>query len=170
MLDATSGKLIVDENIINSNIKKKWQKNISIVPQVVFLNDASILENIAIGISLADIDPERVKLSAKLANIDKLIEKLPHKYNEKVGEKGIRLSGGERQRIGIARAFYRNTNLIILDEPTNSLDVGTENQILEAITKYSKEITVIMISHSNNALKYFDKVIDLDKIKNNEKI
>ena len=170
LLDATSGKLIVDENIINSNIKKKWQKNISIVPQVVFLNDASILENIAIGISLADIDPERVKLSAKLANIDKLIEKLPHKYNEKVGEKGIRLSGGERQRIGIARAFYRNTNLIILDEPTNSLDVGTENQILEAITKYSKEITVIMISHSNNALKYFDKVIDLDKIKNNEKI
>ena len=169
LLDPSSGKLIVDNNIVHSNNKKKWQKNISFVPQVVFLNDASVMENIAIGVNLDDINLDKVKSVAKLAQIDKLIDNLPNKYNEKVGEKGIRLSGGERQRVGIARALYRDAGLIIMDEPTNSLDIGTEKKILDVITKY-KDISIIMISHSNNALKYFDKIIDLDKIRNSEKI
>ena len=100
-----------------------------------------------------------------MAHIDSFIEKLPNKYNEKVGERGVRLSGGQKQRIGIARAFYRNSSLIILDEPTNALDLATENLIMESIKIIGKNITVIMISHSNNSLKYFDKIIDLDKLK-----
>jgi ABC-type bacteriocin/lantibiotic exporter with double-glycine peptidase domain len=130
-----------------------------------FLNDATISENIAIGIDMNAIDFNKVKNSAKIAQIDYFIESLPNKYNEKVGERGVRLSGGQRQRVGIARALYRDAKIIILDEPTNALDMETENLVLDSISKLSKDITLIMISHSNNSLKYFDKIIDLDKLK-----
>ena len=108
---------------------------------------------------------DRVKKSAKLAYIDRFIENLPNKYNEEVGERGVRLSGGQRQRIGIARALYRNSKLIILDEPTNALDAETENLLMNSITNLRGDITVIMISHSNSSLSFFDKVIDLDNFK-----
>ena len=165
LLDPTEGRILIDDTEIKIENKKNWQKNISIVPQAIFLNNASILENIAIGINRNVIDIDRVKKSAKLAHINDFIENLPNKYNEEVGERGIRLSGGQKQRIGIARAFYRNSNLIIMDEPTNALDLETENLVIESIKSLSKNITVIMISHSNNTLKYFDKIIDLDKLK-----
>lgn len=75
------------------------------------------------------------------------------------------MSGGQRQRIGIARALYRDAKLIILDEPTNALDFETEKLVMDSITKLSKNITLIMISHSNTSLKYFDEIIDLNKFK-----
>jgi ABC-type bacteriocin/lantibiotic exporter with double-glycine peptidase domain len=92
-------------------------------------------------------------------------ENLPNQYLEKVGERGIRLSGGQRQRIGIARALYRDASIIILDEPTNALDKETEKLVMDSISNLGKDITLIMISHSNNLLQYFDQVIDLDKVK-----
>ena len=165
LLDPSSGNLLVDGIKINSTNKKNWQKNISIVPQVVFLNDATIFENIAIGLNLNEIDIGKAKKSAKLAYIDNFIESLPNKYNEKVGERGVRLSGGQRQRIGIARALYRSSNLLILDEPTNALDLEHENLVMDSLSKLNSGITIIMISHSNNSLKYFDKIIDLNKFK-----
>ena len=125
----------------------------------------TLLENIAIALDPNTINLEKAKKSAKIAQIDSFIESLPNKYNETVGERGVRLSGGQRQRIGIARAIYRNSNLIILDEPTNALDIKTGDLVMKAITELNKEITVIMISHSNRSLKYFDKIIDLDKFK-----
>ena len=140
-------------------------KNIAIVPQTIFLNDATILENIAIGTNFNDIDIDKVTKSAQLAQIDDFIKKLPNNYNEQVGERGVRLSGGQRQRIGIARALYRGSSLIILDEPTNALDLETENTVMNSITKLKSDITIIMISHSDNTLKYFDKIIDLKKFK-----
>ena len=106
---------------------------------------------------------EKVKQSTKIAQIDSFIEGLTNKYNEKVGERGVKLSGGQRQRLGIARALYRNANLIILDEPTNALDGETESKVMDSIT--SLEVTVIMISHSNTSLKYFNRVIDLGDFK-----
>ena len=165
LFDPSKGKIIIDDNEIKPSNKKGWQKNIAVVPQTIFLNDASILENIAIAIDSNAINFEKAKNYAKLAQIDSFIENLPNKYHEKVGERGIRLSGGQRQRIGIARALYRDANLIILDEPTNALDLETEKLVMDSITKLSKDITIIMIAHSNNALKYFDKIIDLDNLK-----
>ena len=166
LISPSEGKILVDGIEIEISNKKNWQKNIAIVPQTIFLNDSTILENIAIGTNLNEIDIEKVKKSAKLAQIDEFIEKLPHKYNEQVGERGIRLSGGQRQRIGIARALYKNSSLIILDEPTNALDLETENLVISTISKLSTDITLILISHSNNTLKYFDKIIDLKKLNN----
>jgi len=165
LFSPVKGKILVDGVEINLKNIKNWQKNIAIVPQTVFLNDASVLKNIAIAQDENSIDLEKAKNSAKLAQIYSFIESLPNKFNEMVGERGVRLSGGQRQRIGIARALYRNTKLIILDEPTNALDLETEKLVMDSITNLSKEITLIMISHSDTSLKYFDKIIDLDKFK-----
>jgi len=165
LFNPTDGKILVDKVEINIENIKNWQKNIAIVPQTVFLNDESILKNIAIALDENSIDLEKVKKSAQLAQIYSFIESLPNKFNERVGERGIRLSGGQRQRMGIARALYRNAKVIILDEPTNALDVETEKLIMDSISKLGKEITLIMISHSDTSLKYFDKIIDLDKFK-----
>lgn len=162
LLVQDEGKLIVDGIEINKDNIQNWQKNISVVPQYVFLNDSTILENIAIGFDHNKIDFKRVKESAKIAQISDYIENLPNQYQERVGEKGIRLSGGQRQRIGIARAIYRGANLIILDEPTNALDAETEKLVLESISNLGEKVTLIVISHSNNLLDYFDQIIDLD--------
>ena len=165
LLDPSTGKILIDGVEINLANKRNWQKNISIVPQTVFLNNVSMLENIAMGQNINEIDVERAKKCASLSSIAEFIETLPNKYNERVGEKGVRLSGGQRQRIAIARALYRHTNLIIMDEPTNALDTETENLVMKSIINLSKDITVIMISHNSNTLKFFDKIIDLDKFK-----
>ena len=164
LLNPSVGKIFVDDTLINSENLKSWQKNLAIVPQTVFLNDSTVLENIAIALNISEINIEKAKSSAKSAQIDTFIESLPNRYNEKVGERGVRLSGGQRQRMGIARALYRNAKVIILDEPTNALDFETETLVMESILKLSKDITVIMVSHSDRALKYFDKIIDLDKL------
>ena len=165
LLNPSEGKIFIDDIIIDSQNLRNWQKNVAIVPQTVFLNDGSILENIAIAIDKNVINIDKVKNSSKLAQIDEFIQSLPNKYNETVGERGVRLSGGQRQRLGIARALYRDANVIILDEPTNALDLETEKLILDSITKLNKDITLIMISHSNTSLTYFDKIIDLDEVK-----
>jgi len=163
LLNPSEGKILVDNKLIGAKNLKSWQKNIAIVPQTVFLNDSTILENIAIALEKNTINFEKVRNSAKLAQIDNFILSLPNKYDEKVGERGVRLSGGQRQRLGIARALYRDANVIILDEPTNALDSETEKLVMDSITKLSKDITLIMISHSNTSLETFDKIIDLDK-------
>ena len=165
LLEPSEGKIFIDNKLIDISNIMNWQKNLAIVPQTVFLNDATILENIAIALDIKSIDLEKAKNSAKLAQIDTYIESLPNKYYEKVGERGVRLSGGQRQRMGIARALYRNARVIILDEPTNALDTETEKNVMDSITKLDKDITLIMISHSDSSLKYFDKIINLDKQK-----
>ena len=163
LLNPTEGKLIVDDIEINEDNQIAWQKNIAIVPQSIFLNNATILENIAIAEDPKEINLEKVKQSAKIAQIDSFIESLPNKYNEKTGERGVKLSGGQRQRLGIARAVYRNANLMILDEPTNALDDKTEQEVMATLTNL--EATVIMISHNETNLKYFDKIINLSDFK-----
>jgi ATP-binding cassette subfamily B protein len=164
LIEPTQGKLLIDGGEINSTNKKNWQKNIAIVPQIVFLNNSSILENIALGENFNEINFEKVKNSAKISCISEFIESLPNKYKEKVGEKGIRLSGGQKQRIGLARALYRDPNVLVLDEPSNALDLKTENQVMKKLTSLSKKVTIIMISHSDNSLKFFDRIFNLDKI------
>jgi ABC-type multidrug transport system fused ATPase/permease subunit len=165
LLSPSKGKIFIDGILIHDENIKNWQKNIAIVPQTVFLNDATVLENIAIAKNINSINFEKVKNAAELAQIDEFIDTLPNKYNETVGERGVRFSGGQRQRMGIARALYRDAKLIILDEPTNALDVETEKLVMDSITKLSKEITLIMISHSDTSLKYFDRIIDLNDFK-----
>ena len=163
LLDPTKGKLFIDDILINSKNKSGWQRNISVIPQNIFLNDASIAENIAIGIEKNKIDLEKIKKVTRQAQISDFIESKPNQYYEKVGERGVRLSGGQKQRIGIARALYREAKIILFDEATNQLDVDTETSIMNSIYSLDKDITVILIAHRLSTLDNCNKIIDLSK-------
>ena len=93
------------------------------------------------------------------------IEKLPQSYNTVIGENGIRLSGGQKQRIGIARALYKNSEVIIFDESTSALDKKTESLIFETINNLPKNITIIIISHNHTNLRNCDKILNIESSK-----
>lgn len=169
LIDVIIGLLLPTEGVIeidgftltHTNIHN-WQSNISIVPQSIFLQDSTIMENIAFGVNIGNIDHDRVKAASILACINDDIDKLPNKYQELIGEKGVRLSGGQRQRIGIARALYKKANVIILDEATNALDIKTEENILNKILNISYDLTILLISHRIETLSNCDKIILFD--------
>ena len=142
---------------------QSWRNNISHIPQNIFLSDATISENIAFGITKSLIKQNRVREVAKLAQIHLFIENNLGGYDQLVGEKGIKLSGGQVQRIGIARALYKESPLLIMDEATSSLDIKTEKKIIKSILNLENKPTIIMISHRYDTLLNCDRII---KIKN----
>jgi ATP-binding cassette, subfamily B, bacterial PglK len=165
LLYPTKGSLFVDEVKIDYDNKKAWQKNIAIVPQNIFLDNSSILDNITLESDQSEVDYKKILSILDICELNNFIGKLPNKLNEKVGEKGLRISGGQKQRIGIARALYRNSDLIILDEPTNALDFETETKILNSLLSQMTNKTMLFIIHNESSLKYFDHVIDLNDLK-----
>ena len=140
----------------------KWRENIGLVPQDIYLSDASIEENIAFGKSPNEIDYKMVKNAAKKAKVDAFISNLPNKYKTKVGERGARLSGGQIQRIAIARALYKNPDILIFDEGTSALDNFTEKKIMNSLDSLSKELTLIIIAHRLTAVANCDKIIEIE--------
>ena len=169
LLDAQKGTLEVDGHIIDKHNCRAWQRSIGYVPQQIYLADDSIAANIAFGTKLKDIDQEAVERAAKIANLHEfVINELSQQYQTKIGERGVRLSGGQRQRIGIARALYYNPQVLILDEATSALDNLTEKEVMEAVNKISKNITIIMIAHRLSTVKKCDIIYLLEggKIKN----
>jgi ABC-type multidrug transport system fused ATPase/permease subunit len=161
LLEPTSGVLKVDGKAITKRNVRSWQRRIAHVPQAIFLSDTTIAENIAFGIDRKDIDFDRVRDAANRAQLQDVIDKLPNKFNTIVGERGVRLSGGQRQRIGIARALYKNADILVFDEATSALDNKTEESVIKSIHALGKEITVIMIAHRVTTLKKCTKVIEL---------
>jgi ATP-binding cassette subfamily B protein len=162
LLEPTNGHLKIDGQIISSNNNHAWQYHIAHVPQNIFLADSSIEENIAFGLPKKEIDKNRVKEAAQLAQLSSVIEALPDQYQTIVGERGIRLSGGQRQRIGIARAFYKKADIMIFDEATSSLDTETEQAVMKAIQNYSKNLTLLIIAHRLSTLENCTKIVELD--------
>lgn len=161
LFEIASGEITIDNQSV-SNIKQDSIRNqISVVPQDLILFHDTILENIRYG-KLSASNTE-VTNAAKLAGIDSLINKLPEKYNTIVGEKGLKLSGGERQRISIARAFLKNTTILILDEPTNQLDSLTEKEIQISLFELMKNKTSIVIAHRLSTLLHMDRILVFDK-------
>jgi ATP-binding cassette subfamily B protein len=158
--DPDDGKIFLGENDINKIDPESLLKNYTIVFQDVTLFNDSILENIRIGNRNAS--DQEVKKAAKLAMCDDFINKLPDKYNTIIGENGSSLSGGERQRISIARAFLKNSPIVLLDEATASLDVENETQIQKAISKLIQNKTVIVVAHRMRTIENADKIIVLD--------
>ena len=161
LLEPTSGSLKVDEKAITKKNVRTWQRRIAHVPQAIFLSDTTIAENIAFGIDRKDIDFDRVHDAAHKAQLQDVIDKLPNQYNTLVGERGVRLSGGQRQRIGIARALYKNADILVFDEATSALDNKTEESVMKSIEMLGTEITVIMIAHRITTLKKCTKIIEL---------
>jgi len=168
LLEPTKGAVKVDGCTINSKIQRAWMRNIAHVPQNIFLVDSTITENIAFGVPLNYIDMDRVRLAATKAQISQFIESSLNGYDTIVGERGVRLSGGQRQRIGIARALYKQAELIILDEATSALDDNTEQSVMESISKLNNDITVFIVAHRLTTLKDCTKIVEITngKIKN----
>jgi len=162
LLIPEDGQLFVDDQIITAKNYRSWQLHISHVPQNIFLADTTILENIAFGIPLAEIDYKLVYECAKKAQISKTIESWSLQYKTLVGERGVRLSGGQRQRIGIARALYKKTDVIIFDEATSALDDKTELKVIDSIFNLNPNITILIIAHRLTTLKKCTQVIELE--------
>lgn len=161
LLQPTKGKLVVDGRLISTANSCCWQKNISHVPQSIFLSESSVAENIAFGIPLNKIDMVKVKEAAHKAQISNAIESWTLGYKTLVGERGLRLSGGERQRIGIARALYSDSKIIIFDEATSALDNQTERDVMMAIESLSTELTIIIVAHRLSTLKGCTHILEL---------
>jgi ATP-binding cassette subfamily B protein len=166
LLTPTKGKLYVDDIEINELNRVQWQKSIAHVPQSIYLADTTIMENIAFGVPKDKIDVSRLHNAARMAHIDEFIRKLPKGYETKVGERGVQLSGGQRQRIGIARALYKNAQIIIFDEATSALDEETEHNIMESINSISNYLSILFVTHRLESIKTFDKTF----IINNKKV
>ncbi|HXR83044.1 MAG TPA: ABC transporter ATP-binding protein [Hanamia sp.] len=158
--DPTAGRLLIDDTDITDFTLDGLRSQIGFVLQDTVLFYGSIQENIAYG--QPEATDEEIVEAAKLANAHEFIEKMPHGYDTLVGERGITLSGGQRQRIGIARAVVRNSPILILDEPTASLDTESEKIVMEALEKLMEGRTVITIAHRLSTIRDADTIIVLD--------
>lgn len=163
LIPPTSGSLLIDGVKVNYNNSFLWQANISHVPQDIFMADTTILENIALGIPVNQIDLNRVYKVAKDAKISNQIEKFTKKYKTYIGERGVRLSGGQKQRIGIARAIYKKSSVIVFDEATSALDLDTEALVMNSIKNFDEKLTVLIAAHRKSTLNFCDFIINLDK-------
>lgn len=161
LLKPTKGTLFIDGVAVTAQNVRAWQGHIAHVPQSIFLADASIAENIAFGVPKAQIDHDRVRQAAQKAQIAETIESWRDQYQSRVGERGVRLSGGQRQRIGIARALYKQADVIVFDEATSALDNETEQAVMEAIESLGHELTILMVAHRVTTLRNCTHVIEL---------
>lgn len=161
LLIPTEGRVEIDGQSIEGDNQRAWQKCIAHVPQDIFLADISIEENIAFGVPKNKIDRELVSKVARQAQIETMIESWPEGYQTLVGERGIRLSGGQKQRIGIARALYKQAEVIIFDEATSALDNETENSVMHAIETLGENLTIIIIAHRLSTLRKCSQIIEL---------
>lgn len=163
LLSPTSGSLSVDGVVVTADNHRIWQAQIAHVPQSIFLADSTIGENIAFGVPKNKIDWVRLRDSAEKAQLHQTVESWEMKYETQVGERGIQLSGGQRQRIGIARALYRQAEVIIFDEATSSLDDETERAVMDAVENLGGERTVLIVAHRLTTLKSCTLIVELDK-------
>jgi ABC-type multidrug transport system fused ATPase/permease subunit len=162
ILKPTSGKVLVSGLSPVSAIKT-WAGKISYVPQDVLITKASLMENVALGFPISDINRDGVLKALRIARIEELIDYENPNLSEPLRERGSNLSGGQRQRIGIARALYTNPGLLILDEATSALDVTTESEISEALHDLKGSVTVVLVAHRLSTVRTADLVIYIDK-------
>jgi ABC-type multidrug transport system fused ATPase/permease subunit len=160
LLKPTEGTITCDGINIHDDIQA-WHRNISYVPQDIYLVDDSIRTNVAFGIDPSKVKDEDVWKALDAAQLGDFVRNLPKQLETSIGEKGVRISGGQRQRIGIARALYRNTQIIVFDEATSALDYQTEGEILETIDGLKGSRTLIIITHRLNTIQNCDRIYEI---------
>ena len=158
LLKPTSGNILID-GIDLQLLDKSWKHNIGYVQQNILLFNISIKENIAIGFDNENIDHNKINNLMNLVNLNSQLH--INEFNTNIGDNGCNLSGGQRQRIAIARALYRDPQILILDEATSALDEKNESNILKSIFEYSPDLTIFIISHKKSILTYCDKIYSL---------
>lgn len=161
LLPCRSGKVLCDGVDIKENMRG-WRKNISYIPQNIYLSDDTIRNNVAFGVDTTSVDDEKIWDALEKAQLKDYVNNLPKKLDTVIGERGIRMSGGQRQRIGIARAFFRNTNIIVFDEATSALDYETEKNILDHVSQYASDHTLIIITHRLNTIDSCNSIFKVE--------
>ena len=161
LLMPMAGTVRVDGVEIDFRKPGGWHKLVAHVPQSIFIADASIADNIALGVDRKLIDVDRVRWCADKAQLGDFLGQLPEGLDTVVGERGAWLSGGQRQRIGIARALYKSATVMVLDEATSALDESTESAVMQSIEGLGDDITIIMVAHKMASLRYCDQIVEL---------
>jgi len=161
LLPPSGGEILCDGKMLEDDEKEAFQRMVGYVPQQTYLLDDSLAANIAFGVSEKNIDRERVREVLKLAQLEDHVRSLPEGMDTMVGERGAKFSGGQRQRIGIARALYRDPEIIVMDEATNALDLETEQEFLESMKSLLGKKTLIIIAHRLSSLNICDTFVVL---------
>ena len=167
LYNPTSGEILIDGKPLEGDLVRKWQNSIGYVSQSLFLTDSTLLANIALGCDEESVDMVRLEQAVEAASLGEFVNSLPNGINTRIGECGALLSGGQRQRIAIARALYKQADILFFDEATSSLDSATEQSINEAIEHLSasnKGLTIVVVAHRESSLRYCDKIVTLEKI------
>ncbi|WP_373355209.1 ABC transporter ATP-binding protein [Pseudoroseicyclus sp. CXY001] len=159
-LDIESGDIQVGGRSVANNLRS-WQSKVGYIPQEIFLSDASIRRNVAMGEAIANIDDYAVWSALEDAQMADVVAMMPDGLNTIVGERGAKLSGGQRQRIGIARALYHDPEVLVLDEATSALDNETEQKVIDAIETAKRGRTLIMVAHRLSTVRNCDKIFFL---------
>ena len=162
----TSGRIAIDGTPLSQANRRQWQNTIGYVSQSVFIADSTFLANVALGYPTEQIDRKRALQALEAAHLMEFIDTLPQGIDTPIGECGCRLSGGQRQRIGIARALYKQADILFFDEATSSLDSRTEesvNRSIAELSNHNKELTIVVIAHRDSSLEYCDRIITLEK-------
>lgn len=160
LLQPQYGKILADDLNIHKH-QYVWQKEIGYIPQVIYLSDDTIRNNIAFGIEKDKIDEAAIEQALKRAQLYEFVENLPAGLDTLVGDRGVRLSGGQRQRIGIARALYHDPEVLVLDEATSALDNETESAVMEAIDNLQGSKTILIIAHRLTTIRNVDMIYEV---------
>ena len=160
VLKPQKGAVKVDGSDI-ADCMDAWHKKVGYIPQNIYLMDESLRRNIAFGVPEDEIDDEKVWRVIREAQLENVVKEMDDGLDTVIGEMGVRLSGGQRQRIGIARALYREPEILVLDEATSALDTGTERAVMEAIDSLHGKMTLIIIAHRLSTIKNCDVVYEV---------
>lgn len=163
------GGIYVDGVSLSVDRLESWRSKIGYVSQQLFMIEGTLMDNIAMGVDGMEIDRDRAREAIRLASLDHFIRTLPKGLDTPIGEGGCLLSGGQRQRLGIARALYKQAEILMFDEATSSLDETTEHAINGAIVRLSEEcpgLTLLVISHRSESLAICRKIVDIQELNN----
>jgi ABC-type bacteriocin/lantibiotic exporter with double-glycine peptidase domain len=161
LLPPSGGEITLNDKVINNSMRI-WQDMVAYIPQEVFVTDNTLRNNIALGEEVNNINQVKIDESILRSKLKSIVEKLPNKENTRLGENGISLSGGQKQRVSLARAIYHNREVLVMDEATSSLDEATEKEVVSEIKRLKGGITMLVVAHRYNTLKYCDRIYRLD--------
>ena len=159
--DPSEGDIKIGETSLKSITQKAWRNNIGAVMQEGFIFNDTIANNIAVGVDI--VDKERLFYAADVANINDYIDSLPLGFNTKIGMEGVGMSTGQKQRLLIARAVYKNPEMLFFDEATSALDANNEKEIMRKLNLFFKDKTVVVIAHRLSTVMNADQIVVLEK-------
>jgi ABC-type multidrug transport system fused ATPase/permease subunit len=161
LLKPQEGELLYNGEQLDVSLNK-WRSQVAYLPQLIFLIDDTLRRNVALGMEDDEIDDLKLNKALRQSRLSELVGKLPDGVNTMLGERGIRISGGQRQRIALARAFYHERNILIMDEATSSIDNETEQEIIEEIKHFKGKKTMIVIAHRLTTVEDCDRIYRLE--------